>query len=292
MASETLAVFSPDSKLIALPSYWTSSIRFFDAQSGVALEEVASSRWGIFESEIKCAAFSPDHSHIVAGEDDHTLQVRSVVTGHRVARLKDAVKGDITCLKFSPDGARVALGDSTGAVRCWEWSTNHTYTHPNPHQARVTSVVFTPNGNRIVSGSSEGSLRVWNPESESTPWGTPSMTIKSLEFHSSSDGLRLLCRSEKQAVEIWDFGKDEKDESVIPCISWRTDDGCFLAEQPFGWKFSMRDDGWLLDGDSRICWIPKIYRPFENHFFMGKNRLTCTTGKDLIILDFSTIGKA
>ena len=286
VATESIAAFSPDSQRIAVPSQWTTSIRLFDGRSGAALGEIATSILGVFESVAVCVAFSHDCSHIVTGNSDHALQVRNVATGQRIARLEKAVKGDITCLQFSPNGARIAFGDSNGAVKCWEWNANNTHENPNPHQAAVTSVVFTPNGERVVSGSSEGSLRAWIPESGTPPWGTPSMAIKSLAFHSSPTGLRLFCRSDKQGVEIWDFGTDEKDEPMIPHLSWKTDDGYFLADHSFETKFSMRDDGWLFDGDSRICWIPKIYRPRGNHFFMDGTTLTCTTQTTLLVIDF------
>jgi hypothetical protein len=116
------------------------------------------------------------------------------------------------------------------------------------------------------------------------------MAIKSLAFHSSPTGPRLFCT--KQVVEIWDFGTGEKDEPMIPHLSWKTDDGCFLADQPFETKFFMRDDGWLFDGDSRICWIPKIYRPRDNHLFMDGTTLACTTQTTLLVLEFNASGRA
>ena len=291
MYPDEITMFSPDSRLIALPS-WTGSVHLFDARSGAVLRGVSASLRGILISETKCVAFSPDGSHLAVGISDHTVQVRSVATGQQVARIKEAVKGDITCLMFSPDGDRIALGDSTGAVKCWKWSSNDIRTNSKPHKAAVTSIVFRPNGAQIVSGSSEGSLRAWFPESDLTPWETSSISITSLAFHPSSDGLRLFCRSKQQAVEVWDFGKDEADKLAIPCVSWRTEDGCFMAEQSFDRNLFMRDDGWLFDGESRICWVPKSHRPCDNQFFMGENRLICKAQRRLVILDFSNTGRA
>jgi WD40 repeat protein len=289
-------VFSPDSRLVALPA-WSGSIHIFDAQSGAILQGVSSTLRGMLISDITRIIFSPDGSHIAVGNTDHIVQLRSIATGRQVARLQKAFKEDITCLKFSPDGSCIALGDSTGVVKCWEWNTDRVRINSSPHRAAVTSIVFTPNGAQIISGSDDGSLQVWIPESDSTPcqWKSSSMATMSLAFQSSSSGLQLYCRSKEQAVEIWDFGRDEKDEPVAqgPHMSWHTDDGCFLPDQTLERNFYMRNDGWLFDGDSRICWVPKFYRPNKNQFFMGQKRLLCTTDhmKHLLVLDFSTTEK-
>lgn len=290
------AVFSPDSQSIAVPSTLDASLHLFDALSGAALGEIATSRRGIFYPDITCLEFSPDGNHIVVGRDNHTIQVRNIATGQRVAQLAKAAKGDIQCLKFSPDGIQIAFGDSTGAVKSWEWSTNNIYENPSPHQAAVTSVVFTPHGTCIVSGSSEGTLRAWIPGSDIAPWETCCIPIMSLEFHMSSSGLHLFCRSQSHAVEIWDFETDKSDrlgDPAMPSRSWCTDDGCILACQPqFESKYTLRDNGWLFNDDSRICWIPKDYRPRDNLFFANGNTLICTTSRDLLVIEFSTPGQA
>jgi hypothetical protein len=106
-------------------------------------------------------------------------------------------------------------------------------------------------------------------------------------FHSSATGVELFCRDEKRAVEIWNFGEDEKNNQMVPRLSWRTTEGCVVGDQTLESNFLLRDDGWLFDGTRRVCWIPKMYRPSNNIFYVRGNRLIAVVGDYLLILDLS-----
>lgn len=143
------------------------------------------------------------------------------------------------------------------------------------------------------SGANDGSLRSWYVNSDISPWEgtTTAAPIKMLSFHKSATGLCMYRRSDKGAVEIWDFG-EEKDKQVTPKASWHTNDRCSFAEQAFGSNISVASDGWLLDGDLRLCWIPKNYRPRDTIVYFRGGRLTMTTVKgSLLILDLNTMCK-
>lgn len=283
------AVFSPDSRLVAVTSHWTSTIRLFDSESGASIPG-PTSRWGLFGMELKCVVFSPDGTLLACGDSECTPEVRSVPSGQRIARLKHNFKGEVTCIAFSPDKSCIAFGDSLGIVRCWNWSADIVSAGPELHHAKVTSIAFTPDGTRVASGSNDCSLQMWSLKSGSISWkASASKAISSMSFRCSSSGLRLLCRSENHSAEIWDFGEDEIDDQVIPHLSSHTADGCILADQAFDSEVFLRDEGWLFDGKTRMCWIPKMYRPTSNVFYVRRNRLTAVVDNVFVILDFSAL---
>jgi WD40 repeat protein len=281
-------IFSPDSKLIAVTSSWTSTVRLFDSQSGASILGPVSRLGLFFDATLTCVVFSPDSTLLACGDSTCTPEVRCVSSGERIARLQQTFEGEVTCVAFSPDMSYIVFGNSAGIVRCWNWRADVVHASPNRHDAGVTSAVFTPDSTRIVSGSSNGSLQVWILGADSINWRSSNSTaILSLSFHSAAAGVELVCKDEKRAMEIWNFGEDEKNSQMIPRLSWRTTDGCVVADQALESNFFLRDDGWLFDGTSRVCWIPKMYRPSNNIFYMRGNRLTAVVGSDLLILDFS-----
>jgi WD40 repeat protein len=281
-------IFSPDSKLIAVASSWTSTIRLFNSRDGASILGPVSRLGLFFDAILTCVVFSPDSTLLACGDSKCTPEIRRVPSGERIARLQQTFEGEVTCVAFSPDMSYIVFGNSAGIVRCWNWRTDVVHTSSKRHDAGVTSAIFTPDSTRVVSGSSNGSLQVWILGADSINWrSSTSIAILSLSFHSSATGVELVCRDEKRAMEIWNFGEDEKSNQMIPRLSWRTAEECVVADQTLESNFFLRDDGWLFDGTRRVCWIPKMYRPSNNIFYMRGHRLIAVVGDCLLILDLS-----
>jgi WD40 repeat protein len=190
-------VFSPKGDLIL--SSCRDTIRVFDSSSLDPLVELTATLpsdpmdQGIF----RCAAFSHDGAHILAGTTTGRVRVWSAVAFQELAAL-DQKLGSADCLSISPDGAFVLSSDwDNGHIHVWDAQSFKEITRFHAHQWGVRSVAFSPDSTRFVSGGMDKAVRVWvtdmfneNPiQSEA-----PSRQIRSLVF--SVDGAHILLRSQ------------------------------------------------------------------------------------------------
>lgn len=115
-----------------------------------------------------------------------------------------------------------------------------------------------------------------------------SIVAKSLTFHSSPNSLRLSCRSQNQTAEIWEFIKESENGEIDLHLIWTSNDASFLADPDPESHLLLRDDGWLFDGITRICWIPKAYRPDNGDFFIRGSIFICIASKHLFAMDLKS----
>ncbi|KZP18923.1 WD40 repeat-like protein [Athelia psychrophila] len=307
------AQHSNDFSIISMPSRLKDAIHLFDGRTGAKLPDLKGK--DILDNT-KVIAFSRDDQLLVSGDDNGDVKVWSLKEMKFLFILENIpnYKGEIRCVAFAPDGKSVAAGNEHGAILCWKFSGGKDFIiSPNPHpETEVTALVYTPDSACVVSGAGDGSLRRWHMDGARPPWlaeATSKAPIKSLSFQTTHDLFRLYCRSESGAVEIWEFPAGESEErtkvdmqahteksesQICPTSSWRSSPGCLFADQAYGSNISLGSDGWLLDGESKLCWLPKHYRPRDPIYYragllIGALEGDGSIGGSLLIVDLKNV---
>ncbi|MEU0569204.1 serine/threonine-protein kinase [Nonomuraea sp. NPDC005983] len=150
---ETL-VFSPDGRLLAAGSHYTSEIRLWDTASGRAAGMLTADRPGGM-------AFSPDGSILAStlgGELDVGLWD---VTTQREIRTLNGHKDEVLCLAFNPDGRTLASGGRDKTVRLWNARTGAVIATLTGNTSVVSAVGFGSDGRTLASATNSGATRLW-----------------------------------------------------------------------------------------------------------------------------------
>jgi WD40 repeat protein len=67
-------------------------------------------------------AFSPKVAVLAVGDGDGSTYLWNVLTGQRIAALRDPASGGITSVAFSPNGQLLAAGGQNGVTYLWNMS--------------------------------------------------------------------------------------------------------------------------------------------------------------------------
>ncbi|THU80992.1 WD40 repeat-like protein [Dendrothele bispora CBS 962.96] len=157
-------------------------------------------------------AFSQDDRRVVAGSDDHIVQIWDAMTGELELKLKGHT-GSVRSVAFSHDGSRVVSGSNDNTVRIWDVMTGEMKLELKGHTNWVRSVAFCQDGSRVVSGSRDGTVKIWNAKTgklklelkNDTDWMNPGWVhtgwVRSVAF--SQDGNRVVSGSDDKTVKIW-----------------------------------------------------------------------------------------
>ncbi len=153
-------VFSPDSKMLAIPS--SIGIWLYDAQT---YKELALLKGNT--SRNKKIEFSPNGTILVSvdGRVNNTIRLWNLSNTTDIVKQKAIEikqKSDISSIAFSPIGGTLATvcNDNT-VVLC----NSHTGHHKNTlkgHTNRISSIAFATNNVMLASGSIDGTVRLWN----------------------------------------------------------------------------------------------------------------------------------
>ena len=156
----------------------TAFPRVHDARTGAVLFELP----GRADSPVRCVAYSPDGSTIVAGEGS-TARVWDVGSDppSELVELKGHA-GDVNGVAFSPDGQRIVTGSRDGTVRVWDVRTGTPLVTLDARSQGVGMVAFSSDGTRVVAHAGRrkddhfNRLIVWDvpPTSTTTDAGEPS----------------------------------------------------------------------------------------------------------------------
>jgi WD40 repeat protein len=107
-------------------------------------------------------AFSPDGRRLVAGGEEHTVQIWDLQTEH--VQILRGHSGDVWATAFSPDpeGRWVASAGEDTTVKVWDTRSGELVHSFRGHTGLVSSVAFSPDGRQLFSGSRDKTVKVWN----------------------------------------------------------------------------------------------------------------------------------
>ncbi|MEX0819818.1 MAG: protein kinase, partial [Pirellulaceae bacterium] len=144
--------FSPDSLLLAVPSWTDDVLWIVDASTGRTLAELPA-------RQCHDAVFSADGSE-VAVDTQNDIVIWDWAAGRRVRTLRghDSTVND---LALSPDRRLLASASNDRQVKVWNWASGEQRSTFSGHQDRVMAVSFSADGRLLFSGSRDGSLYVW-----------------------------------------------------------------------------------------------------------------------------------
>jgi WD40 repeat protein len=211
------AVFSPDSKMVALFRAITFSLRCVDAATGKTLLELGSDVMALG------AAFSPDSSVLAVSFVDR-VELWNPRTGKKTASVP------VSCasgpLAFSPDGRTVAVA-SQQAVTFIDLASGKERGPDAGHTHMVAAMSFSPDGRFLASLPASGRALLWDTRGRLLRDFPYQITIHEMHFglgpsRMGGDGVetdalgfdeggRRLCAANQESSYCWDVETRKKD---------------------------------------------------------------------------------
>jgi WD40 repeat protein/transcriptional regulator with XRE-family HTH domain len=200
---------SPDGHALAASS--SRAVRLWNVETGRS-HSLRISAAGLFP-----LAFSPDGHALAVGStlspnaSRTSMQLRDVVTGHRLSTIKNAER-----LAFSPDGHTLALSSGNGTVRLTDRAghphvtlhtgipTRSSATDSGSVRELIPSPVFSPDGHLLATPTQDGGAVLWDTRTghlRSVLRPDEQSSIVSLAF--SPDGLVLATGADDGTIALW-----------------------------------------------------------------------------------------
>ncbi|KAH0834946.1 hypothetical protein J3R83DRAFT_10640 [Lanmaoa asiatica] len=139
----------------------------------------------------------------------------------------------------------------------------------------------TPGGVRVAIGRENGSLCLWSPSTSTSHdiLCCDQATVKNVDFvQFSDDWTTLKSRGEDGTVFTWAIPFDADDANMACCALCTQQEGVDTnavslphllsrsdpedtVDSLFHTAYRIRKDGWLVEGDRRVIWLPSYVRP-------------------------------
>jgi len=209
------AVFSPDGRRIVTTSggFYSGppnadgsdhTIRVWDAATGSELFALSSP-----DTDIHCAAFSPDGTRIVTTTgiwkrvNTSSAQVRDASTGEQLTTLQGH-SDKVFSAAWNADGSRIVTASWDFTARVWNPVNGEELLKLQCYTAWVHSAAFSPDGSRIVTACNDQTVRVWDAAT-----GMQLLVLREHinEVYSarfSHDGTRIVTCSNDGTARVWD----------------------------------------------------------------------------------------
>jgi WD40 repeat protein/serine/threonine protein kinase len=223
--------FSPDGRLLAMPSGDNNDLIVGDASTGkvrrlhghsARILRLAFSRTGLLASAsedktvkvwntttgqeiwtlrdhlgpVYAVAFSPDGQLLASASGDQ-VNVWNTTTRALLWTLPASINPKVpVALAFSPDGGRLAGPGADNTAKVWDLTSGQEVATLRGHTGQVFSVAFTPDGRRLVTAGWEGTAKVWDLTTGAVEVPTPQFSVDDLSHAPwtvalSADGRQL-----------------------------------------------------------------------------------------------------
>ena len=212
------AVFSPDNKLLALPS------------SGLLLWNVSNPTAPVEAIKLERKNFEQEHTFSADGKLMATVESRTdtvniwEIDGNQVIKKNyinviDGKVGWIEAMQFLPDPKNpiLAIADNDGDIRLYyppDWQNYNTVP-----AGYVKDLAFTPDGKNIISGGTNG-LKIWSVENGSRIASIKGYSgwVKCVDV--SADGKFVAAGGNDGVIRVWDIAnylpkKQEITQNVV-----------------------------------------------------------------------------
>ena len=147
--------FSSDGQKV-LTAGW--SARLWNTATGSEIREIAS-------AYITCAAYSPDDTKALTGDQNGLVKIWSVSTGDLLSTLTlegGATPAPVTCVAFSRDGAAVLAGRRDGTATLWGADSGVVKRTISAHADEIRSAAFCPDGTKTLTAGQDGLALLWD----------------------------------------------------------------------------------------------------------------------------------
>ncbi|HEO72062.1 MAG TPA: hypothetical protein ENN80_12430, partial [Candidatus Hydrogenedentes bacterium] len=158
------------------------------------------------------AVFSPDGAWLATGAiEDRTgrIALSNVAESVPTATFEVTSLRDL-CLAFSPDSTLFlashddSSGDSPGAVRIWDLSTQAERATLAGHGQSVTCMSFTSDGKHLATGSNDKNIIIWNVATHEKLHTLTGHAGNIVHVGFNRDGRRLVSASLDGTFRMWD----------------------------------------------------------------------------------------
>ena len=277
--------FSPDGSIFfcIVSSFFSddkSTVRVFDAVTGEQRTQFSGLK------KVHSFVASTDGAWIACSHGSAKVEVFGVVSGGRTSMAVSDDDSVVNVLVFSDDAQSLVGGSQTGVVYVWNRASGECNATFGVSTSMVTALAYavTPCETRVVIGRKDGSLCLWSPSTSSSHdiIRGDQATVKNVDFiQFSDDRSKLMSRGEDGTVFTWAIAFNADDTDMARCTLCRhqqgVDDASNTTKSPphflsrsdpedtidtlFQTAYRVRKDGWLVEGDRRVIWLPPSIRP-------------------------------
>ncbi|KAI1280090.1 periodic tryptophan protein 2 [Xylaria sp. FL0933] len=116
-------------------------------------------------AHVKCAAFHPDTSLLVAGFSNGIFGLYEMPDFNPIHTLSIS-QNEIDFVTINNSGEWLAFGASKlGQLLVWEWQSESYILKQQGHFDSMNSLVYSPDGKRIITTADDGKIKVWDVDS-------------------------------------------------------------------------------------------------------------------------------
>jgi WD40 repeat protein len=160
-----LALWSPDSRLIASTSNGEGTIRVWDSETGqqlLRLPHPANKRVG---SQISIS-WSPDSRLLASTNSDGEIRVWKIASGNTILSFEEGSQFGASSIMWSPDGTYLATANGEN-VKIWDATNGQLLMTLNAIHRSVDQAIWSPDGRRIaaigtIQEKSRATIWVWD----------------------------------------------------------------------------------------------------------------------------------